>query len=65
MANQGFEKTLLNVPGIPLLLMGLTGVVLWRLRAARKRRTGQVHDKRAHHITSHKPVMPNTDANAL
>ncbi|MBA2251690.1 MAG: PepSY domain-containing protein [Nitrospirales bacterium] len=61
----GFEKTLLNVPGIPLLLMSLTGVVLWRIQAARKDRTGRVHGKRADHITSHKPVMPDRDANAL
>lgn len=61
----GFEKTLLNVPGIPLLLMGLSGVVLWRIQAARKRRAGHVHDRRANHITSHKPAMPNTDANVL
>ena len=61
----GFEKTLLNIPGIPLLLMGVTGLALWRIQAARKRRTGQVHDKRVNHITSHKPVMPNTDANAV
>jgi uncharacterized membrane protein YkoI len=61
----GFEKTLLNVPGIPLLLMGLSGVVLWRIQSVRKRRAGHVHDRRANPITSHKPAMPNTDANVL
>jgi hypothetical protein len=38
----GFEKTLLNIPGIPLLLMGLTGLFLWYLQAVRKRRARHV-----------------------
>ncbi|MEO5955766.1 MAG: PepSY domain-containing protein [Nitrospiraceae bacterium] len=37
----GFEKTLLNIPGIPLLLMGLTGLFLWYLHAARAWRAWQ------------------------
>ena len=49
----------------PTVRLGVTGLALWRIQAARKRRTGQVHDKRVNHITSHKPVMPNTDANAV
>lgn len=61
----GFEKTLLNVPGVPLLLMGVTGIVLWGIQASRKRRTGGMHHKRARHISSHKAVLPNTDTNAL
>ncbi|MCC2642992.1 MAG: uncharacterized protein K0S45_3405 [Nitrospira sp.] len=34
----GFEKTLLNIPGVPLLLMGSTGFALWILHWARKNR---------------------------
>jgi uncharacterized iron-regulated membrane protein len=34
----GFEKTLLNVPGIPLFMMAVTGLVLWRMQSARKGR---------------------------
>ena len=31
----GFEKTLLNIPGFPLLLMGLTGLALWVFQISR------------------------------
>lgn len=34
----GFEKTLLNIPGVPLLLMGFSGLVLWGFQRARARR---------------------------
>jgi uncharacterized iron-regulated membrane protein len=34
----GFEKTLLNIPGVPLLLMALSGAVLWSLHLKRTRR---------------------------
>jgi uncharacterized membrane protein YkoI len=34
----GFEKTLLNIPGVPLLLMALSGAVLWSLHLRRTRR---------------------------
>jgi uncharacterized membrane protein YkoI len=34
----GFEKTLLNFTGIPLLLLGLFGLWLWTKQVARKRR---------------------------
>jgi uncharacterized iron-regulated membrane protein len=34
----GFDKTLLNVPGLPLLLMGLSGVSLWALHRRRVKR---------------------------
>lgn len=34
----GFEKTLLNIPGIPLLLMGLSGLALWGFQRTRARR---------------------------
>jgi uncharacterized iron-regulated membrane protein len=37
----GFEKTLLNIPGIPLLLMAVTGLALWRKQSVRKRRARQ------------------------
>lgn len=33
----GFNKTLLNIPGIPILFMGLTGLWLWYVQATRKR----------------------------
>ncbi|MCC2643657.1 MAG: uncharacterized protein K0S45_4070 [Nitrospira sp.] len=35
----GFEKTLLNIPGVPLLLMGLSGLALWGFHRARARRS--------------------------
>ncbi|WHZ14848.1 MAG: hypothetical protein OJF52_001688 [Nitrospira sp.] len=35
----GFEKTLLNIPGVPLLLMGITGLALWAIQTGRKKRT--------------------------
>ena len=31
----GFEKTLLNIPGVPLLLMGFSGLALWGFQRAR------------------------------
>ncbi|HVG01479.1 MAG TPA: hypothetical protein VM842_01250 [Nitrospira sp.] len=34
----GFEKTLLNIPGIPLLLMGFSGLALWGFQRTRARR---------------------------
>lgn len=34
----GFEKTLLNIPGVPLLLMGMSGALLWFLQWRRARR---------------------------
>lgn len=34
----GFEKTLLNIPGIPLFLMGVSGLALWVLQRLRKKR---------------------------
>ena len=43
----GFDKTLLNVPGLPLFLMGLSGMSLWafhRLRAKRAK-TAALHTK--------------------
>lgn len=59
----GFEKTLLNVPGIPLLIMGLTGLFLWYLQAARKRRAQHVHQKEADRTTPEQPVVQNSDVN--
>lgn len=38
----GFEKTLLNIPGVPLLLMGISGALLWFLQWRRARRAGRV-----------------------
>ena len=35
----GFEKTLLNIPGVPILLMSLSGCLLWIFHRARKRRS--------------------------
>jgi len=34
----GFEKTLLNIPGVPILLMSLSGCLLWLFHRARMRR---------------------------
>lgn len=42
----GFEKTLLNVPGLPLLLMGLSGVSLWLSHRARARRAKATEEHR-------------------
>ena len=58
----GFEKTLLNVPGIPLLIMGLTGLALWVLQSARKRRARHVQQKQTECLSDEKPVLPNPDA---
>lgn len=38
----GFEKTLLNIPGVPILLMSLSGCLLWIFHRARKRRAQSV-----------------------
>ena len=35
----GFEKTLLNIPGVPILLMSLSGGALWLFHRARARRS--------------------------
>jgi hypothetical protein len=59
----GFEKTLLNVPGIPLLMMGLTGLFLWCLQSARKRRTRHAHRKEPDPTSPVKLTAPHTDAN--
>ena len=37
----GFEKTLLNIPGVPILLMSLSGLLLWGFHRARARRARQ------------------------
>ncbi len=42
----GFEKTLLNLPGLPLLLMGLSGVSLWLSHRARARRGRATEERR-------------------
>jgi uncharacterized membrane protein YkoI len=34
----GFEKTLLNIPGVPLLFMGFSGLALWVFQRSRARR---------------------------
>lgn len=61
----GFEKTLLNIPGVPLLTMGLSGLFLWCLQLARRRRTRQAHQQEAAPATHDRPVMQNPDANVL
>ncbi len=38
----GFEKTLLNIPGVPILLMSLSGCLLWIFHRARARRSKSV-----------------------
>ncbi len=38
----GFEKTLLNIPGVPILLMSLSGCLLWIFHRARKRRSPSI-----------------------
>ncbi|ULA69976.1 MAG: membrane protein of unknown function [Nitrospira sp.] len=38
----GFEKTLLNIPGVPILLMSFSGCLLWILHRARMRRSRSV-----------------------
>ncbi|HBP89759.1 MAG TPA: PepSY-associated TM helix domain-containing protein [Nitrospirales bacterium] len=37
----GFNKTLLNIPGITLLIMSLSGLWLWRVQIAREHRARQ------------------------
>ncbi len=58
----GFEKTLLNIPGIPLFFMGVTGVILWRKQWSRKRRARLVHVKEAASSQSSSSIVPHTDA---
>lgn len=43
----GFEKTLLNIPGVPILLMSLSGGLLWIFHRARKRRSQAVTSREA------------------
>ncbi len=43
----GFEKTLLNLPGVPLLLMGISGALLWFLQWRRARRARRALQLRA------------------
>jgi uncharacterized membrane protein YkoI len=45
----GFEKTLLNVPGIPLLLMGVSGLVLWGVQLTRRRAQKALSRQQASH----------------
>lgn len=61
----GFEKTLLNVPGIPLLMMGLTGLFLWCLQAARTRRARHAHQKESAPTAYDKRVAPHPDRPVL
>lgn len=51
----GFEKTLLNIPGVPLFLMGVTGAVLWRKQIIRKRRI-KLQETAGALITKEKPL---------
>lgn len=57
----GFEKTLLNIPGIPLFIMGLTGLFLWYLQAARTRRARHAQQKQTERFSDEKPILPNPD----
>jgi uncharacterized iron-regulated membrane protein len=57
----GFEKTLLNIPGVPLFLMGITGIMLWRKQWARTRRARLVHVKEAASRHSASSIATNTD----
>ena len=54
----GFEKTLLNVPGIPLLLMGASGLVVWGLQL--KRRRAQKAASRTQAPKSKNPILGTT-----
>lgn len=61
----GFEKTLLNIPGVPILLMSLSGLLLWgfhRARAARARQAA-VFD-RATVVPSRLPEAPEDSTRA-
>src|SRR6476620_4211253 len=57
----GFEKILLNIQGVPLFLMGITGIMLWRKQWARKRRARRVHVKEAASRHSASSIATNTD----
>ncbi len=52
----GFEKTLLNIPGVPLLLMGISGLVLWGFHRGRARRAKAVF------LVREEPLFPPRSA---
>lgn len=55
----GFEKTLLNIPGVPILLMSLSGLLLWAFHRARARRARQAAVvERAATVSCRLPVTP-------
>jgi uncharacterized iron-regulated membrane protein len=61
----GFEKTLLNVPGIPLFMMAVTGLVLWRMQSARKGRARTTSQQTAAPVARPQQRVPDVDVNRL
>ncbi len=56
----GFEKTLLNIPGVPLILMGVSGLGLWMIQSARRKRARQAEGNAAR---TQQPMNPLRDSN--
>jgi len=52
----GFEKTLLNIPGVPILLMSLSGCALWFFHRAR------THRSHAATFAREQPLLPARSA---
>ncbi|MCC6967103.1 MAG: hypothetical protein IT391_12585 [Nitrospira sp.] len=54
----GFEKTLLNIPGVPILLMSLSGCLLWLFHRARRRRSQSVTPSETALFSARSPHEP-------
>ena len=54
----GFEKTLLNVPGVPILLMSLSGCLLWLFHRARRWRSQSVTPRETALFSARSPHEP-------
>jgi uncharacterized membrane protein YkoI len=57
----GFDKTLLNIPGVPILLMSLAGFALWLFHRARRRRAKSEQAP----FTASRPVIGREEAKLL
>ena len=59
----GFEKTLLNIPGFPLLCMGFSGLALWGIQRARARRAKAASLAGRDSLSSSRPTVESEGTN--
>lgn len=61
----GFDKTLLNIPGLPILLMSLSGFALWLSHRARMRRAKTVSPAETVPLATSRSMIGPEEANRM